>query len=47
MENIFFPKLEKGTFFSLTTGGLGLEDDLPLFSCLCSKLSIFSWEPAL
>ena len=30
MENIFFPKMKKGTFFSLTSGGLGLEDYLPL-----------------
>ena len=32
MENIFFPKMKKGTFFSLTSGGLGLEDYLPLAS---------------
>ena len=34
MENIFFPKMEKGTFFSLTIGGLGLEDYLPLWDTL-------------
>ena len=30
MENIFFPKMKKGTFFPLTSSGLRLEDYLPL-----------------
>ena len=42
MENIFFPKMKKGTFFSLTSSGLGLEDYLPLlgYTYKWSKLEL-------
>ena len=47
MENIFFPKMKKGTFFSLASGELGLEEYLPLnrvdqemANCLRTKKSI-------
>ena len=32
MRNIFFPKMEKGTFYSPTSGGRSLEEYLPLLA---------------